>query len=150
MRTQDEISKHMKEIENDDFCGFQRQVLGQYLDIEHAKEHFKAIKDEWNQTPLENALDDMKEYMEFAWRKVEDHRGLSAGRSVEKMEAWLWLLEDFETLNAVKETSYENYGTPKLAVICRKYDCPIPDDDGIRNMINSKPCRIGCEEGCGQ
>jgi len=88
--------------------------------------------------------------MEFAWGKIEDHRGISANRSIEKMEAWLWLLDDEETLAALEEAPYKNYGAPKLKVICDKYGFPVPQDETIQNMIASRPCREGCQDGCGQ
>lgn len=102
-------------------------------------------------TPLtrENVIEAMREYMErIGWEKVEDHRGISAGRTVEKMEAWIWLLDDRDTLKAVEDAPYENYGAPKLAVVCKAYGFPIPEDQDIQRMIRGERCSAGCT-GCG-
>ncbi len=126
-----------------------------YLPIEQFKEFVKkdANLSDWEPIPLthEAVLAEMKEYMEFAWGKVDAHRGISASRSVEKMQAWLWLLGDEETLTFARDDdNYTNYGAPVLMKICQVYDFPIPDDEGIRNMAQGKPCYPGCDEGCGR
>ncbi len=91
----------------------------------------------------------MREYMPFAWGKVEDHRGISAERSVTKMEAWIWLLKDDEVLERVKAASYTQYGAPKLKVVCEQYHFPIPDSEAVRRMASGEQCSNSCENGCG-
>ncbi len=66
-------------------------------------------------------LEQMKEYMRFAWDKANNRRGISATRSLEHMRSWLFLLglandelDDFLT-------NYENYGKPQLRAICEAF-----------------------------
>ncbi len=151
MRTQDEIVEHIRA--NEGLLDFTASALVPYLDFEHAKPWLKedVTADQWKPTPLdrETVLAEMREYMEFAWGKVEDHRGISASRSVDKMGAWVWLLGDDEVLADFKATGYPNYGAPKLAVVCRAYGFPIPDDEGVQRMIQGDDCGIG-DCGCGR
>ena len=150
MRKYEEITTKIKEKREEVFS-FWIEVLISYLPFEYAKEFLKdTTEKEWEEkyfTPMdrETIIKEMYEYMEFAWGKVADHRGLSAGRSIDKMEAWIWLLEDDLVL---AEIPYPYYGAPKLAAICKEYDFPIPTDDGVQNMIDGKPCTPNCQEGC--
>lgn len=151
MKTIDEI---IKEITQDtSILGFRTETLIQFLTFEQAKPFLieTAKKEDWKDNPLteESVKEQMKKYMEFAWTKVEDHRGLSANRSIEKMEAFLWILEDDKTLAKVKETGYAQYGAPKLKVICERYGFHIPMSSKLINMMEGKLCVEGCEEGCG-
>jgi hypothetical protein len=59
------------------------------------------------------------DYMQFAWDKANDRRGLSAMRSLARMKAWLWLLG--EDALAAKMDNYTYYGKPQLRAICIKY-----------------------------
>lgn len=152
MKTIEEIIVRCQE--SDDFFGFDQEVLLPFLPAEKAKPYLREDADlsGWKQCPLEAevVIKQMREYMDFAWGKVEDHRGLSANRSISKMQAWLWLLEDNETLSfAQKSSNYPQYGAPILWRICKKYGFAIPDGDDVANMAQGKPCVYGCEYGCG-
>lgn len=154
MKTQQEIIDYYKEIKEDDFFGFKGDILLSYLDKEHVMQFLKPgaiLSDEWKANPLERdfIIKEMKEYMEFAWDKAERHRGLSATRSIEKMQAYLWLLEDDDTLTfSEREGNYKNYGAPILWKICEVYGFPIPESSAIKNMSEGKPCKENCQEGC--
>lgn len=152
MRTVEDIVKRCQNQE--DVLGFRTGALVEFLTFEQAKDlrSEEATSEEWGEAkPLtrESVIDAMRSYMQFAWGKIEDHRGLSAERSIMKMEAWIWLLGDDEFLDAVKNAAYAQYGAPKLALICQRYDLPIPQSTEIQNMIAGQPCRESCEEGCG-
>jgi len=153
MRTTEEIAAYYEIIKADDMFGFRGEVLLSYLSIEQLRPFLKAGADmsDWVPDPLDKtkALRDMREYMEFAWGKARDHRGLSAGRSIEKMEAWLWLLEQDDILAEVRKTLYPSYGAPKLKLICELMGFPIPDGEDLDRMSRSLPCREGCVAGCG-
>ncbi len=150
MRTQDEILARVQADRG--VFGFAGEVLILFLDFEHAKPFLKdeVTAADWKPEPVdrETILGQMREYMAFAWGKVEDHRGISAHRSVEKMAAWTWLLGDEKVLADFKAADYENYGAPKLAVICHAYDFPIPDSEEIQRMSEGLPCGAG-DCGCG-
>jgi hypothetical protein len=155
MRTQQEIITHYQQESKSDFFGFMADVLLPYLSAKQVKPFLKDDADlsEWKQSPLtdEAITAEMEKYMGFAWTKVQAHRGISASRSVEKMQAWLWLLGDEETLAYAKDNAnYPQYGAPILMKICEKYGFPSPNDPGIRNMAMGKLCYFGCEEGCGK
>lgn len=153
LRTQDEIVTKLKG--SNSFFGFDSEVLVPYLDFEHAKPFLKpeASAETWpgKYPSREEVLAEAKKYMEeIGWPKVEDHRGISANRTIEKMEAWIWMLGEDELLRRVTEVDYPQYGAPKLKVICEHFGWPIPADPAIARMIDGDPCRPGCESGCGQ
>lgn len=135
MRTQEEILKRIEEVKNQDFFGTERNDLVDYLTYENAKQFLKegVTKDEWNKDKKlnnENILKEMLDYMDFAWGKAIDERGLSASRSLSHYSAWIWLLDDgnFEEFNNQKENNYAMYGKPVLKWICEKYNFPKRSD----------------------
>jgi len=155
MKEQKEIVDKIKT--SNDFFGFQQEVLVPFLDYENAKEFLKpeVKKVAWKKSQVklnkETVLEQMKDYMEFAWEKCSGHRGLSASRSLEKMRAWLWLLSDTEMIEfSDDEDNYPNYGAPVLAKISKKYGFKIPKDKPTQNMIKGLACGVDYECGCGQ
>lgn len=159
MRTQEEIVQKIKD--DNSMFGFAKDVYIGFLRYEHAKEFLieeaknsPDAEKNWNgDTDVlskENCLKLMKEYMAFAWGKAEDHRGISAGRSIDKIRAYLWLLKDYKTLKKMDEAGYPQYGCPKLTVVCEKYSFPIPTDTTVQNMIKGQPCEENCRIGCGE
>jgi len=150
MRTQDEIVARAKAGDTQDMFGFGLSVLVEYIDADHIKPLLKEDADPkgWESMAptAENVLNDMKEYMKFAWEKAQNHRGLSASRSVVKMQAWLWLLGDEDLVAGVM---YAQYGAPILRKICAHYGFPMPDDEYTKRMMAGLPCEDGCQQGCG-
>jgi len=147
MRSQDEIVAYIRA--NDDLFGFAREVLIPRLDFEHAKEWLRegVTPEEWQEL-LESEdvppLDAMRKYMDFAIGKARDHRGLSASRSVMKLNAWTFLL-GFEPI----EDPFPNYGAPILKALCQRHEFNWPDDDvALNRMAEGLPCHDGCMEGC--
>jgi hypothetical protein len=136
--------------------GFEREVWFRYVDFEHAKPLLKpAVKPkDWSGEKQDDAavLAEMRDYAAFGWEKIENHRGLSASRTVEKMQAWLWLLGTTQADELIRfagvDENYPMYGAPILAAICAAYDFPIPDNEAVRRMRQGKPCVEGCREGC--
>lgn len=126
MRTQQDILNRIKEIEDDDFFGAIRSDLIQFLIYENAKTFLKegVTKEEWSHSrkdlTREGVIAEISKYMPFAWDKANNCRGLSAGRSIDHMKAYLWLLEDTELLQYA-EDNYTLYGKPILKKICEKY-----------------------------
>lgn len=101
----------------------------------------------------ESIIASMRDYMDFALEKARDHRGISAGRSLDHFRAWLWLLEDEETLAFLDdEKNYPQYGAPCLKKICEVYDFKEYAEQfegSLGNMARGESCTNGCEEGCG-
>jgi len=111
MKTIEQIVDRIQNDKNDPF-GFVADMLIEYVPYEAAKPLLSEEAEEaypggegWDVSPLtkEAVTEEMRSYMKFAWGKVRDHRGLSASRSVVKMAAWLWILDedDFQDLYRV-------------------------------------------------
>ena len=154
MRTQKEILARIDEIREEDFFGVEQSDLIGYLDFDNAKPFLKPETTEASWTEILDKrvtpLDEMKKYMSFALDKAENHRGLSAGRSVSHFRAWLWLIGDDELLAFInKEENYRYYGVPILRKIGEKYNIPLPTDETwFNNMSNGNRCSADCREGC--
>lgn len=166
MRTQSEIVDLYRKKAA--FLDFTNEVLIAFLDYDHAKEFLKpeVTAEAWEvmsrsvggDAPTHSRLlgesdisEQMAGYMRFAWGKVEDHRGISAGRSVQKLAALAWLTGDDEILPFSENNSnYAQYGAPILKHICEKYGLPMPSDRGLLRMAEGLPCVKDCEEGCGR
>lgn len=150
MRTQDEIVARIKEVKKNDVFGFSQEVLLGSLDFEHAKPFLTdgVTAEQW--TP-DLTDDDVKkealDYLTFAWGKAEDHRGISASRSVDKMTQFCWLLG--HDVKAIDDAEYAQYGCPKLKVAAELLGAPLPTDPALVRMINGVPCGSGYECGCG-
>lgn len=137
-----------------DLLGFQRQVLCEHLDAEHLPEFVDLTPEElerWEPRPLhvEAVMAELAAYMDFAWGKVIDHRGLSANRSIDKIGTYVWLLGLDDLLAAFEETDYPQYGAPKLALVCAALGLPLPTDEETRRMMAGERCVPDCEAGCG-
>lgn len=125
-RTDNEILSRIKSLENDpaDFFGFQRSDLIGYLPFESAKPFLKegATKEDWPHHKPRNrqsVMDDMLSYMSFAWEKANNNRGLSAARSINHMQSWLWMLGEEDAAKAIED--YDLYGKPQLRAICEHF-----------------------------
>lgn len=142
-RTQQEILGRIKEIKNSDFFGFETSVLIDFLTFDNAKQYLKkgVKRAQWEEgekpRPLTDPVQEIKDYMEFAWEKANGCRGLSAGRSLAHMRAWLWLAGEDKFLEEHNNLDdYEYYGKPELIAICEKYEIDWKIlDDGVRTNI---------------
>lgn len=151
MRSFEEIVEKIKGSTS--LFGFDAEVMVGYLPFEAAAPLLKegARAEDWEQEPYTRSavIADMARYLEFAWEKVQHHRGLSALRSIEKIGAYLWLLGDDDVLNRFREAPYAQYGAPGLKLAADAYGLPVPDSQDIRNMILGIPCEPSCQ-GCGR
>jgi hypothetical protein len=145
MRTQDEIAERFMR-KRQEFLNFEPEILVAFLDYEHAKPILKegVTADEWGESriPLirETVVEHARTYMgEYGWDKCLNHRGISANRTVQKMEAWMWLLCDDEMVAVCQDPElYPQYGAPILKAICEKYGWEIPDDPAVDRMAAGK------------
>ena len=135
MRTQEEVVKRINERKKNDMFGWELNGYIHYLDYKHAKPFLKdSVKEEdWTQEKI-SPVEGLKSYMPFAWEKANGCRGISAGRSLAHMVAWLWLdgrdyfLKEWHNLD-----HYEYYGKPQLIAICDLYGIDWEQyDDGVR------------------
>ncbi len=122
MRKQSEILEKIAEFEADewaDWIGTKRTDLIKALEYENAKPFLEegVTEEDWKPTLTDGSVrDEMKDYMEFAWDKANNERGLSAGRSLEHYWAWFWLLGEDKKCSEIEE--YEFYGKDHLRMIC--------------------------------
>lgn len=136
MRSQQEIVDKIKEVEGDDLIDFKADFLLHYLEFEHAKPWLMegASKILWgNPMPSDDQsiLEEMENYMEFAWDKANNFKGISAARSISHYEIWMWLIGDEEIFDTLPD--YEYYGKPILKAICEHYGWDYSKwDDGVR------------------
>lgn len=138
MKTQQQIQDrivYLSDHKTEDFFGFQRSDLVEFLDYRYAQPYLKegVTEEEWSevQEPItaENVTRLVTEYMSFAWDKANNCRGLSAMRSLEHMKTWLWVMDEDELLP--KLDNYTHYGKPQLRMICEKFGIPWQSlDDG--------------------
>jgi len=140
----------------DDLFGFMLDVLFNYLPFDLAMPYLKpeATAAVWDTDlhpfTVDEVTADALKYMAFAWGKVLDHRGLSAGRSIQKFKMWCYLLgEDELVVRCDDDSQYAMYGAPILLAICIKLGWPVPTDERAARMAAGRPCHDGCDEGCG-
>jgi len=135
-RTEDEI---MERIENAGGFDFASDVLADYLGWEESKKMYKDefVKEvEEGKKEKPNKIDDIYEtaqdfldYMVFGWMKSKDERGLSAGRTINKLGHWLWLMGRDDLRRLVDDDElYNPYGMPALIKVCEEMEIKVPDD----------------------
>lgn len=145
-RTQEEIIERIKYLAEDfrDFTGAARGDLVEFLTFENAQSFLKpeVTKEQWAETFKEATLENIKaavlDYMPFAWEKANGCRGISANRSINHMEAWVWLTGDDELLKKMDEIPYQHYGKEKLIFVAEHFDIGWKVwDDGVRTNTDS-------------
>jgi hypothetical protein len=143
MRTQAEILARIKERAPKDMFGFEWEEYVSALTRDSVESLrgtlMKADADLKAWEPSFKTDDDIRkqclEYMDFAWEKANNCRGISAGRSLAHYKAWLWLLgqDGFEDID-----QYEFYGKDNLVRICKFFDLDASKwDDGRRVNTDS-------------
>lgn len=148
MRTQEEILERINTSTS--MFGWDVEVLAMYLGFDAAESIRRpeitreAWENDQHSQERENVLEDFADYMQFAIGKAIDHRGISASRSIEKLQTWQWLLGD----EPHPDEPYRNYGAPILKAVCEQYGFPVPDDERFLRMADGERCRDDCMEGC--
>ena len=135
-KTQDEIVSHINKIKDSDMFGCQTGDLVSFLDYEHAKQFVvdSVTRESWIQEfdSKKNIVD----YLDFAWDKANNCRGISANRSIEHFLAWIWLDDSkfYEKVLNEYENNYRFYGKDILVMISDHYKFDYKKiDDGIRS-----------------
>lgn len=154
MRTQEEITARIRAIESKDLFGFAREVLLSALEFEHVKPFLKegTTAEQWGVPPHaddSSVTEAARQYLAFAWGKAEDHRGLSADRSVVKLTEYFWLLGKEDALQRMDAAGYAQYGAPILKICAEALGTPIPTSPALVRMMAGEACVPGCEQGCG-
>lgn len=134
--TQEQILAKIKATE--DFLGFEvseyfralaketlennRHLLNKDADLSNYETAFKTVED-----VRKTAVN----YVEFAWEKANNFRGISANRSIAHYRAWLWLMG--EDPDVIMSAEYEHYGKEKLIQVCEFLGVDHTQyDDGVR------------------
>ena len=133
MRTDEEILERIESVKENDWMGTQVRDLVVRLPFEKAQPYLtpEADAEAWKVYPRDReALQaEMLEYMSFAWDKANGCRGLSAERSMDHYNTWVWLAGD----DLGDLTEYEHYGKDNLCRICAHYGWDSAQwDDGVR------------------
>jgi hypothetical protein len=130
---QKEIVDRAKARQKGDMFGFEWMEYLKALDWEHAQEFLKdeaktdeKLRTDWtvDLPNREAVLKCMKDYLEFAFGKAHDQRGISASRSLSHYVAWAWLAgdKDFsDEIERLSDSDYAPYGLPVLRRICEFY-----------------------------
>jgi len=133
----------------EDLFGFRQGVLIPYLRPETVRQIFPNVSmSEFDGIPLDLAGGNGAEYLMFTFGKAGDHRGMSAGRSVQKLEEFAWLAGRPDVVDAMQAAPYVQYGVPKLLVYAAGFGLPIPGDEALARMGRGEPCQPGCQSGC--
>lgn len=137
LKSQDEIKDKFADIQKSElYFNFKGEVLMDYASYENIKaylkeEYIKKIESgeaKWEAiTSIEECAQDFLDYMNFAWGKAEDERGISASRSIQKLGMWLWLMsrEDLAEIIA-NDDLYNPYGAPALIEVCNQMGIDVP------------------------
>ena len=119
MRSLDEIRERLESQKKDHYQSLMWQASGYHPLSIYLKEYYKeGHENNVNELTKEAIIAEMQEYIDFAIRKANNQRGLSAGRSIWKYQQWLWVLED-PLSDEIEE--YDNYGLDNLYTIAKKY-----------------------------
>lgn len=158
-RTNEEIVDRIANYRDrspDDMLGFGLDVLVMALPFDAAKPLLAndVAEEDWNQEvdTEKSAVD----YLRFALEKAENHRGISADRSVRKIREYAWLMGRDDAVTAMDDAPYENYGVPMLRAFATTVGGAAyavwHERAGtmLANMAGGLPCEPGCTEGCGR
>ncbi len=126
IRNQEEIKVRFQKVS--DLFGTQKNDLINYMTFDNAKtflkeEYVKEVEAgtvKWviSTDPKKEILD----YLDFAYNKAENERGLSAGRSMLHFKTWIWLDDNSFYGEIVDDIdNYTNYGIPTLNKIAKHY-----------------------------
>ena len=153
-RTQDEIVARIAAAAADDWAGFRREVLTVTLDFEHAKPFLKGnvTAEQWAESRTTNVEGSARQYLTFAIGKIEDHRGISASRSVDKLTEFAWLMGRDDIVEAMNAADYAQYGAPKVKAFAEGMGWPFfaAERAALERMAAGRPCTDNCDSGCGQ
>lgn len=116
-RTTQEIIARIEAIKEHDWLGTEQSDLIDFLPYEDAKQYLKpeVTKEQWEARTVTPPLEQAKDYLTFAWDKANNCRGLSAGRSLNHLRAWLWLAGHDEIVDG-HFNDYTHYGKFQLVI----------------------------------
>jgi hypothetical protein len=160
IRNQEEIVARLRAIRAqhrdalDELFDFRQEVLLEALDFDHAREFLAPdAPGGWIQRVDHETY--ARDYLRFAIGKILDHRGNSAGRSVDKLGELAWLIGRDDVVAAMDQAGYLMYGAPKVRAFADGFGWPFLDkldgDDrqALARMAAGQQCDPrGCRWGC--
>jgi hypothetical protein len=155
-RTQAQILARFRDVADSDWGGFRREVLASSMDLDTLRAALPDAELGGVDRPTMPPADVEREaraYLEFAVEKILGHRGISAERSVEKLEEFAWLLGRGDVIAAMDEADYSQYGAPKVRAFAAGMGWPFRagsdrEQAELERMADGSPCREDCQEGC--
>src|SRR5690242_20650097 len=128
LRSSIDVKEKYKTLRSDDFFGFSFEVFIDFMKYEDAKEFISKENidkitsgEEKFEEPagIQQATQEFLDYMNFAWGKALDMRGISASRSITKLSAYLWIMNRADLSEEIeRDDLYNPYGAPALISIC--------------------------------
>lgn len=119
------------------FLGFEKEVASSFLTLEQAqeflsdegKDKYYADPSSWSMiSDVNEAAQDVLDYMVFGWMKAIDERGISSSRSIQKLSAWMKILSRPDVADILTNNDrYSPYGRPALKDACVALGIPYPD-----------------------
>jgi len=127
IRTQEEVVQKMLDTV-DQPLNFVPEVIVLYLSKENLNAGLEEKVSDWTSiTTIEETAQDFLDYLNFGWEKAFDQRGLSAGRTIDKLGAWLWLMGRDDLVKLISDESlHDPYGMPALIAVSEKLGIDIP------------------------
>lgn len=137
LRTPEAYKKRWDKMRKEEsLFDFRPEVLASYLlynDIkddltEEAVKAYESGEKTWTRiTDIKEAVAEFLDYMEFAWGKAEGERSISAGRSIDKLGMWLWIMNRKDLSDIIQKNSlYNPYGAPALISVCDSMGITVP------------------------
>jgi len=139
VKTLDEVrNRYNQKLADGKFLDFSTEVLGVYL-VEGQE---KLLNEKF-------VTEELLSYLNFAFGKAIEHRGISASRSVQKLTEWAWILGLDDLVEfAQDDSNYPNYGVPVLKKFAQHFNV-IPPEEIVR-WPDGEPCGSSCTQGCGK
>jgi len=119
MRTVNEIKERVEQQRKDYIDSVMIQICGGMHPLQEYVPEFFIEGHQDDATPLtrENIIAAMQDYIDFAFEKARNQRGISAERSIWKYTQWLWALDD----TSIDVDNYSDYGIGILNQIVDEY-----------------------------
>lgn len=161
IRSADEIAARIEQVKDEDWLGTESADLLVHLPYEQAKPFIKegTTEAEFAAVIAEDLEADLQHaaitYLDFAIGKIQNHRGISAGRSVSHFRAWLWLLLPDDQFDLFENAEYPQYGAPKVKAAAQLlgadllWVAAVEVHPELARMGAGNPCTPDCIEGCG-
>jgi hypothetical protein len=121
MKTQEQIIERITQAKDRDPFSFEWGMylscltfdnIKQYLKEDITQEELLEMEQKHKVSTIDDIKREMAEYLDFAWDKCENERGISANRSIMHYQAWFWLIGEDGWDDLMDD--YRSYGRPQL------------------------------------